>query len=123
MSSREKLSTVIVDTYMMGTLTGDVFMELQAIFQNAASDMGATEIKDINNAALRVLVDRGFVTASYNHDNRFEGYVPSERAWSCMYLQLANGWRVYEPRDAHNARLVARVPEWIETQSGLGRAV
>lgn len=118
-----KLETIIVDTFAMGTLTGDVFVELQNIFQNNAGDMGATPIAQISHRALRVLADRGFVVAHYGHNGRFDGYVPSERAQRCLFLQTAMGGRCHEPRDAFDCRLVVERPVWAEQASALGVAV
>ena len=117
------LATIIVETFIMGTLRGDFFMELQTIFQNAAADMGATSATHINHAALVALVDRGFIVAHYDYNGRFDGYVPSDRAYSCMYLQNANGGRSMEPRNAYDARLVVERPVWAEAPSGLGVAI
>jgi hypothetical protein len=117
------LAAIVVETFVMGTLSGKAFMALQTIFQNAAADMGATSINHIDNSALCTLVDRGFVTAHYNHKGRFVGYVPSERAQACMYLQNAHGGRSMEPRNAYDSRLVVERPEWAEAASGLGVAI
>lgn len=117
------LATIIVETFTMGTISGDFFMELQTIFQNYKGDMGATPITHISHKALCALVDRGFVVAHYDHNNRFDGYAPSERALSCMFLQLPSGGRCYEPRDAFDARLVVERPVWADAASGLGVAI
>ncbi len=118
-----KLSAIIVDTFIMGTLTGDVFTELQTIFQNMAADMGATSITHISVRALQILTDRGFVTTHYDHNGRADGIMPTERAYSCMQLELANGWRCMEPRDAYDARLVVIRPVWAEPACALGISV
>lgn len=117
------LAAIIVETFVMGTLTGDFFMELQTIFQNYMGDMGATPAAHINQRALCALADRGFVVAHYNYNGRFDGYVPSERALSCMFLQLSHGGRCMEPRDAFDARLVVQRPDWAQAASGLGAAI
>jgi hypothetical protein len=118
-----KLSAIIVDTFIMGTLTGDVFAELQTIFQNMAADMGATPIAHISVCALQILTDRGFVTTHYSYNGRADGIMPTDRAYSCMHLELANGWRCMEPRDAYDTRLVVDRPAWIEPASALGVSV
>jgi hypothetical protein len=117
------LAAIIVETFVMGTLRGDFFMELQTIFQNYMGDMGPTPAAHINPSALCVLADRGFVVAHYNHNGHFAGYKPSERALSCMYLQNPHGGRSMEPRDAFDARLVVERPEWADAPSGLGVAI
>jgi hypothetical protein len=114
------LAAIIVETFTMGTLTGDVFVELQNIFQNVASDMGATSISHISVRALQILTDRGFVQTSYDYKGHANGVIPSERAQAYMYLELASGGRCMEPRDAFDARLVVRRPMWCEGASGLG---
>ena len=115
------LASIIVETFTMGTLSGDVFAELQTIFQNYIGDMGATKIAHINVRALRILSDRGFITASCNYQGRFDGYKPSDRALACMHLELANGCRASEPRDAYDGRLVVEAPSWCEAPaSALG---
>lgn len=116
-------AAIIVETFVMGTIRGDFFLELQTIFQNYMGDMGATPAGHIQHSALVALFDRGFVVAHYNHSGRFDGYVPSERALSCMYLQNPHGGRSMEPRDAHDSRLVVERPEWAEAPSGLGVAI
>jgi hypothetical protein len=120
----KNLAAIIVETFTMGTLTGDVFAELQIIFQNYMGDMGATPIAHINVRALQILTDRGFITASYNYEGRHIGYEPSKRALQCMRLELANGGGCYEPRDAFDGRLVVDVPVWCEAPaSALGVSV
>jgi len=114
---------VIVETFLMGTLTGDVFLELQAIFQNCKGDMGATDPSHISVRALQILADRGFIVADYGYDGRFCGWLPSDRAHACMYLELASGGRCHEPRDAFDGRLVVDVPVWAEQRSALGVSV
>lgn len=115
-----KLSEVIVETFVMGTVRGDHFMELQTIFQNYHGDNGATPITEINTESLRYLFERGFIVSHSDYLGRFDGYVPTTAALNCMYLQLAHGGRSSEPRDAFDARLVVRKPEWAEYPSGLG---
>jgi hypothetical protein len=107
----------------MGTLTGDVFLELQSIFQNVCGDMGATPAENVAHRAMQTLCDRGFIEAHYNYNNRVDGYVPTARAYAAFKLELASGGECHEPRDAHDARLVVIVPQWAEFRSGLGMSV
>jgi len=118
-----KLSAIIVDTFIMGTIRGDFFMELQTIFQNYMGDMGCTKPEHISGSALAHLSDRGFIATDYNHNGHFRGYKPSDKALSCMFLQLSHGGRVHEPRDAFDGRLVVERPEWAEPASAVGVAI
>jgi hypothetical protein len=117
-TNMNNFAAIIVETYTMGTLAGDAFMQLQTVFQNARADMGATPIAFFTQSALRTLVERGFIVAHYNYSGHFDGYVASDRAEQCMGLELANGQRYgIEPRDAYEARLVVNVPEWCDAPS------
>lgn len=117
------IATTIVDTFLLGTLTGDHFLVLQMIFQNARGDMGATAQRDIPAKSLQVLFDRGFIKAHYNYKGHFDGYVPTDRADQCLTLEDAHGCQMVEPRNAYDARLVVLVPEWIDAPNGLGKSI
>jgi hypothetical protein len=110
----KSLSEIIVEIYSMGTLPGDAFLELQSIFQTYMADMGATPLAHISQNAIKLLSERGFITAHYNYSGHYDGEVPSARALNALQLELAQGGRCMEPRDAYDARLVAIVPVWCE---------
>lgn len=112
----------IVDIFFMGTLTGDIFLELQLVFQNWYGDMGATPTNALSQKAVQVLFDRGFIVAHYGYKGRYEGLRPSDQATQWLYLETAYG-RCMEPRDAFDSRLVVDRPDWAEPRSALGVSV
>ena len=116
-------SETTVETYTMGTLPGNIFLELQYIFQNWYGDMGATPNNQISQRALQVLADRGFITAEYGYKGHYEGERPSRRALQCLVLEDAHGCQMVEPRNAFEARLVVNPPSWVDAPSGLGVSI
>jgi len=114
MNNDSNMTANTVETFTMGLVATFVFRELQMIFQNYYGDMGATKLANIDPSALSVMIDRGFVTTGYDYRNRPNGIVPSERALAALHLELANGARCSEPRDAFDAKLVANRPAWAE---------
>lgn len=115
-------SKIIVDLLTLGTLTGDVFLSLQYIFQTYSADLGGTPTREIPMRSLQVLFDRGFVVQYTDCNDRPAGICPSDKAIAGLFLQNADGGRCNEPRDAFDCRLVADVPEWMEAPSAMGVA-
>jgi len=116
--SKKNPANILVETYTMGTLTGDVFLELQGVFQHYMGDMLGVDPDYIPHAARRTLIERGFATVEKYHDQYL--VIPSKKALHTFYLELADGRRVSEPRDARDGRLVVEIPTWAEYKPALG---
>jgi len=111
-------SEIIVETYTMGTLRGDAFLVLQEIFQMAGGDMYGVDPDQVPHEVKQILVDRGFAKVEKIHSSYY--MIPTDQSYHTFYLELGNGWRVMEPRDPSDGRLVVRIPEWAEYQPALG---
>lgn len=102
-----------VELFTLGALTGNIFLELQYVFQMYTAEMG-TPVRDLTPRAIQVLSDRGFIADHIGCNGRPNGVQPSDKALAGLYLENATGGRCNEPRDAFDGRLVADVPEWAE---------
>lgn len=116
--AKKNPAAIIVETYTMGTIRGDAFLELQGIFQHYMGDMLGVDPDYIPHEARQILVDRGFAKVEKYHDQYL--MIPTSKALQTFYLELQDGQRVREPRDARDGRLVVEIPSWAEYKPALG---
>jgi hypothetical protein len=109
---------ILVETYTMGTLTGDAFLELQGIFVAHMGDEHGVDPDWIPQQIRKTLIERGFATVEKFSTQYL--LVPTAQSLRTFYLELSDGSRAREPRDARNGRLVVEIPTWAEYKPALG---
>jgi hypothetical protein len=119
---RKNPRDITVETYTMGTVDGETFLELEGVFKASQGDMYGVNPDYIPQRCLQILYDRGFVTIELSY-SKVRYVVPSHKAQQTMYLQKSNGCRVHEPREVQEGRLVVQVPEWAESTPALGKSL